>query len=94
MYKTNLANLILDYSNFLVFLFLLLLSPILFCSASYGSEGPSISSKNLVAEKVAGGLETPTGIAFIGQNDILAVEKNSGKVPKDTRGRCLARTLD
>lgn len=93
MYKTNLANPILDYSNFLVFLFLLLLSPTLFCSASYGSEGPSLSSKNLVAEKVVGGLETPTGIAFIGENDILAVEKNSGKVLRILNGDVLPEPL-
>ena len=93
MYKTNLANPILDYSNFLVFLFLLLLSPTLFCSASYGSEGPSLSSKKLVAEKVVGGLETPTGIAFIGENDILAVEKNSGKVLRILNGDVLPEPL-
>ena len=93
MYKTNLANPILDYSNFLVFLFLLLLSPTLFCSASYGSEGPSLSSKKLVAEKVVGGLETPTGIAFIGENDILAVEKNSGKVLRILYGDVLPEPL-
>ena len=93
MYKTNLANPILDYSNFLVFLFLLLLSSTLFCSASYGSEGPSLSSKKLVAEKVVGGLETPTGIAFIGENDILAVEKNSGKVLRILNGDVLPEPL-
>ena len=93
MYKTNLANPILDYSNFLVFLFLLLLSPTLFCSDSYGSEGPSLSSKKLVAEKVVGGLETPTGIAFIGENDILAVEKNSGKVLRILNGDVLPEPL-
>jgi aldose sugar dehydrogenase len=93
VYKTNLANPILDYSNFLVFLFLLLLSPTLFCSASYGSEEPSLSSKKLVAEKVVGGLETPTGIAFIGENDILAVEKNSGKVLRILNGEVLPEPL-
>jgi glucose/arabinose dehydrogenase len=93
VYKTNLANPILDYSNFLVFLFLLLLSPTLFCSASYSSEGPSLSSKKLVAEKVVGGLETPTGIAFIGENDILAVEKNTGKVLRILNGEVLPEPL-
>jgi aldose sugar dehydrogenase len=93
VYKTNLPNPILDYSNFLVFLFLLLLSPTLFCSASYGSEGPSLSSKKLVAEKVVGGLETPTGISFIGENDILAVEKNSGKVLRILNGDVLPEPL-
>jgi glucose/arabinose dehydrogenase len=93
VYKTNLANPILDYSNFLVFLFLLLLSPTLFCSASYGSEGPSLTSKKLVAEKVVRGLETPTGIAFIGENDILAVEKNSGKVLRILNGDVLPEPL-
>ena len=93
MYKTNLASPILDYSNFLVFLFLLLLLPTLLCSASYGSEGPSLSSKKYVAEKVVGGLETPTGIAFIGEKDILAVEKNSGKVLRILNGDVLPEPL-
>jgi glucose/arabinose dehydrogenase len=42
---------------------------------------------------VVGGLETPTGIAFIGENDILAVEKNSGKVLRILNGDVMPEPL-
>ena len=42
---------------------------------------------------MVGGLETPTGIAFIGENDILAVEKNSGKVLRILNGDVLPEPL-
>ena len=39
-----------------------------------------------MAEKVAGGLESPTTFAFIGANDILVLEKNKGTVLRILNG--------
>ncbi|HEV8251331.1 MAG TPA: PQQ-dependent sugar dehydrogenase [Gaiellaceae bacterium] len=43
---------------------------------------------------VAGGLVTPTGIAFLGPNDILAIEKNTGRVRRIVNGTVGATVLD
>lgn len=41
---------------------------------------PSLSDSNLKIESVATGFDFPTGIAFLGNNDILLLEKNTGIV--------------
>jgi glucose/arabinose dehydrogenase len=43
---------------------------------------------------VATGLVTPTSIAFIGANDMLAIEKNTGQVRRITNGTIGPRVLD
>ena len=42
--------------------------------------GPTINDPNLAVEKVASGLKAPTSMAFVGPNDILVTEKNTGIV--------------
>jgi aldose sugar dehydrogenase len=42
--------------------------------------GPSMVDPNLKAEVVFGGLSYPTDIAFLGRNDILVIEKDTGIV--------------
>jgi glucose/arabinose dehydrogenase len=81
------------HSNFLIISCILLLLPLWYCSFSYGSAEPALDSKKFVAEKVIGGLDTPTGIAFVGENDILAVEKNSGNVLRILNGDVLPKPL-
>jgi glucose/arabinose dehydrogenase len=63
------------------------------CSVSYGSEGPLITDKNLVAEKVTDGLESPTAFAFIGPNDILVLEKDKGTVLRILNGKALPEPI-
>jgi aldose sugar dehydrogenase len=63
------------------------------CSVSYGSEGPILSDENLVAERVAGGLESPTTFAFIGANDILVLEKDKGTVLRILNGEVLSEPV-
>ena len=41
-------------------------------------EVPIIKDPNLKAEVVVSGLKTPTGMAFLGPNDILVIEKDKG----------------
>ncbi len=42
--------------------------------------GPVVNDPTLVVEKVVDGLEAPTSMAFLGNNDILVTEKNTGNV--------------
>jgi aldose sugar dehydrogenase len=62
-------------------------------SVSFGTEAPILSDENLVAERVAGGLESPTTFAFIGANDILVLEKNKGTVLRILNGEVLSEPL-
>jgi glucose/arabinose dehydrogenase len=58
--------------SLLVAIFLFLTTP---CYAA-----PSLTDPSLKVEQVVTGLDTPTTMAFIGDNDILVLQKNDGKV--------------
>ena len=48
--------------------------------------GPTLLDPNLRLETRASGLVTPTSIAFLGANDMLVLEKNTGKVKRVANG--------
>jgi glucose/arabinose dehydrogenase len=50
------------------------------------SNGPTLVDNNLRVRTVAGGLITPITMAFIGSNDILILEKNTGRVKRVVNG--------
>jgi aldose sugar dehydrogenase len=52
-----------------------------------------IDSSNLNVEVVADGLHNPTSMAFLGQNDILVLEKDEGSVRRITNGNLLEEPL-
>ncbi|HZB73873.1 MAG TPA: hypothetical protein VE378_03930, partial [Nitrososphaeraceae archaeon] len=52
-----------------------------------------MSIKGSVVERVIGGLESPTGISFVGPNDILVIEKNRGTVLRIVNGEILPEPL-
>ena len=55
---------------------------------------PTISKDpNLKVELVAQGLRSPTSMAFLGPNDILVLEKESGTVQRITNGQMLPQPL-
>ena len=54
---------------------------------------PIINDPNLKTEVVVNGLELPTGMAFLGPNDILALEKNKGTVQRIIDGKILPEPL-
>src|SRR5919107_2996586 len=54
---------------------------------------PIINDPNLKAEVVVNGLELPTGMAFLGPNDILVLEKNKGTVQRIIDGKILPEPL-
>ena len=49
------------------------------------ASGPTIIDPNLKAEVVFRGLAYPTDIAFLGNNDILVIEKDTGIVKKNSK---------
>ncbi|MBS1809313.1 MAG: PQQ-dependent sugar dehydrogenase [Acidobacteria bacterium] len=55
---------------------------------------PSVVDPDLVVRTVATGLIQPTTMAFIGNNDLLVLEKASGKVQRVTNGAIAGTVLD
>src|SRR5690349_21778224 len=51
-----------------------------YAKAPQSPTGPTLEDKELTVEKVTDGLEKPTSMAFLGPNDILVTEKETGKV--------------
>jgi len=56
--------------------------------------GPIILHPNLEVRPVATGLVTPTSIAFLGADDILVLEKNTGRVQRVVDGTVQGAVLD
>src|SRR5262245_50673417 len=50
------------------------------------SPAPSVTDPNLSVRTVVSGLITPVSMAFIGPNDILVLEKNTGAVKRVVNG--------
>jgi glucose/arabinose dehydrogenase len=57
------------------------------------SKGPIINDPSLKTELVAKGLNFPTGMAFLGPNDILVLEKNEGTVRRVIDGKIISKPL-
>jgi glucose/arabinose dehydrogenase len=55
---------------------------------------PEVIDPNLAVRTAASGLVTPTSIAFLGANDMLVVEKDTGKVQRVVNGSIQSTVLD
>ena len=55
---------------------------------------PSVLDPNLAVRTAVGGLNQPTGIAFLGANDFLVTEKATGQVKRVTNGAVAGTVLD
>jgi aldose sugar dehydrogenase len=55
---------------------------------------PSLVDANLQLRAVVTGLDQPTGIAFLGANDFLALEKGSGRIQRIVNGAVQGTVLD
>lgn len=81
---------------------ILLISSIIVYSFAYAqdlrpalsSKEPFIRDRNLKVEKVTDGFNFPTGMAFIGPDKILIIEKNVGKVKEVMNGTTIRTILD
>jgi len=63
-------------------------------SAPAAAAGPSLVDGDLRVRTVVSGLLTPTTLAFLGQGDLLVLEKNTGRVQRVTGGAVQATVLD
>jgi glucose/arabinose dehydrogenase len=57
-------------------------------------EGPTVLDPNLRVRTVVSGLTTPSTIAFLGPNDFLVAEKNTGQVKRVVNGVVQGTVLD
>jgi glucose/arabinose dehydrogenase len=55
---------------------------------------PSLVDNNLRVSTVVSGLTTPIGMAFLGANDFLVIEKSTGQVKRVTNGAVAGTVLD
>jgi len=58
------------------------------------AQGPRLVDRNLQVQPAAGGLVTPVSMAFLGPNDFLVLEKDTGKVQRFVDGALQATVLD
>jgi glucose/arabinose dehydrogenase len=56
--------------------------------------GPTMLDPRLAVRTVVSGLVTPTSLAFLGADDILVLEKNTGKVQRVAGGQIQSTVLD
>ena len=62
--------------------------------AAVAQDGPEMVVPDLEVSPVVSGLVTPTSLAFIGPNDLLVLEKNTGRVVRVTNGVIAGTALD
>jgi aldose sugar dehydrogenase len=62
-------------------------------SPSQSASGPYLNDSSLRAEVVFRGLDFPSSMAFLGNNDILVLEKNEGTVRRIVNGTMLENPL-
>ena len=65
---------------------------------AFGQPGPTMLADDLGVRTAVSGLATPVSMAFIGRDDMLVLEKNTGKVQRvqlqrDGTGRVVGRTV-
>jgi glucose/arabinose dehydrogenase len=63
-------------------------------SAAAQQEGPTMVDPRLAVRTVADGLSLPTSMAFLGPNDLLVLEKSTGRVRRVVDGVVGATVLD
>ena len=67
----------------------------LFCgSGTLEAQAPTVVDPKLEVRTVVSGLVTPTSMAFLGANDILVLEKNTGQVKRVVNGAIASTPLD
>ena len=61
---------------------------------SQAADGPVLVDRNLTLATAVGGLTTPIGIAFLGADELLVLEKNTGKVLHVVDGDVAGTAID
>jgi len=58
------------------------------------SDAPRLNDSHLQAQEYASGFKFPTGMSFLGTNDILVIEKNTGRVKEIKNDTVTGTVLD
>lgn len=58
-----------------------------YAKAPLSPHGPTVNDNSLTVEKITEGLDFPTSMSFLGNNDILVTEKNTGIVKRVLNGQ-------
>lgn len=66
----------------------------LFVGEATGKQGPTLVDPNLRVRPVVGGLLTPISMAFLGNDELLVLEKNTGRVHRIIGGAVHSTVLD
>jgi len=73
-------NMLARYAHVIYFASILVLASFICSNTAFAA--PSIKDSNLQINTVATGLSKPTSMAFLGPNDILVLEKDTGIVKR------------
>src|SRR5215475_13427411 len=65
-----------------------------FCDSERVGAQPTLVDPRLEVRTVVSGLSSPTTMAFLGENDILVLEKETGRVRRVTNGAIQSTVLD
>ena len=79
----------MDTTIITILLLLMLHTP----KSAVANGGPTLNDPNLKVEALVKGLDVPTSLAFLGPNDILVLEKNTGTVVRIADGEILKKPL-
>jgi len=82
------------FTSLLAMAVLLAISNVLFAMSDIAAANPTMLNPLLGVKRVVTGLTTPTGMAFLSQNDILVIEKNTGIVQRVVNGTIRGSVLD
>ena len=63
-------------------------------AGSVAAQGPTLVDPNLDVRPLVGGLTTPVSIAFLGADDLLVLEKNTGRIQRIVGGAVQSTVLD
>jgi glucose/arabinose dehydrogenase len=82
-------------SVFFIWLLPVLISLLLFLGDNNKSLGdPNLAESTFKLDKIADGFSRPTGMSFLGHNDFLVTEEDTGKVKRVIDGRTSQTVLD
>jgi aldose sugar dehydrogenase len=70
------------------------LAAVAFALPTHAVAAPEVLDPNLAVRTAASGLVTPASIAFLGANDMLVLEKDTGKVQRVVNGAIQSTVLD
>jgi glucose/arabinose dehydrogenase len=87
-------NYLIFVSIFAVFVSLSLYGQDIFAYGQETTELPQINDTNLQIQEYSSGFKFPTGMNFLGPDDILVIEKNTGEVKEIKNGTVVGTVLD